>query len=1337
MTMTDKKKRWISWILLTVLFFVTILPGTALVKAAESEAEWRHLSDAEKNLNTMNYDASTDTFWFPNVDAGWSARMFNTKLDLSGKNWAVEMDCDLAGGELVIAPAYEDAVHFAGIGLDFGGQILDGIVVNGTILDDFSYAGGYQDRYVKVAGLSKKGHLRIEFKNGEGGSLAGGTADVYQRTEGQEAYTKLGTYTFGDNIADTEAPNRLLIQLRLGGGSVSNVTVTELVDKHWSHVSEAEEKLGTVIFEENTKVMSFPVVDGGWSARMFNKEWDLSGKNWTVELDCDLAGGELVIAPAYEDAVHFAGIGLDFGGQILDGIVANGTILDDFSYVGGYQDAHVKVTGLSKKGHLKIEFRNGEGGSLAGGTADVYQRIEGEEAYTKLGTYTFGDNIADTEAPNRLLIQLRLGMGTISNIMVTELVDTPIQPEDPDKTWSHISETEAELGTVEFDEASGVMNFSVVDAGFSARMVNTKLDLSGKNWAVELDADLAGGELLIVPVYEDALHFAGVGLDFGGQLLDGFVMNETILDDFSYAGGYQDRYVKVNGLSKKGRLRIEFKNGKAGSLAGGLADVYQKTEGEEAYTKLGTYSFGDNIADTDAPNRLLIQLRLGLGSISNITVTELEQTPVDPDEPDVPDKPDIPDEPEKDKTWSYISEAEKELGTVKFDEDTGIMSFPIVDAGFSARLVNTKLDLSGKNWAVEFDADLAGGLLFVSPDYSDALHFSGIGIDFGASILDGFVINDKILDDFSYVGGYKDHYESAAGISKKGRIRIEFRNGADGSMAGGSAVVYQKTENAEEYKKIGAYVFGDNIAETKLPKRLLIQLRLGLGSISNITVTQISDEAYVPDKKPKWMHLNPAEEMMGFITYQEETDTMTFNGCAGWAGRLINTEIEDISGQNFAVEFDANLGSKGIIGVMPFYESIDTFYAFGYDMAGYRLDGVGIMGTQDGKLNVIDEFAYVNDTIYPASGIQKAPPTFGENVRMRAEFFLGPNGTMAGGKAYYYYREMGSKNWQMIGRFLMPDTIVDNPDLPNKVVIYGHLINGSIKNIDVIQNITSTIISVKWYSSSKWGYVSKVEEVCGAAYYSDEDGTMTLQLDAGWNARMVSLDTDHIAGKPFAMEFDADFAAGGAIGILPFYEDAGNWYGVYLDRGAGILDGVGFQNGKVLDDFAYVDSYTTDYVRALELPAVNKFRLRFEYFPNESGGAAGAVCRIFFRSSVGSKDRLWHLAGEFKLPDSLVDNESVPNRIAVHGRLLSGTISDISIQEIDPNTQTEYYQTKEAIEIGYPDDSYSQGGAGVVKITEFGKVPWYSIALIAGGGVVLAALVIILIVVAVRGKEKK
>ena len=243
---------------------------------------------------------------------------------------------------------------------------------------------------------------------------------------------------------------------------------------------------------------------------------------------------------------------------------------------------------------------------------------------------------------------------------------------------------------------------------------------------------------------------------------------------------------------------------------------------------------------------------------------------------------------------------------------------------------------------------------------------------------------------------------------------------------------------------------------------------------------------------------------------------------------------------------------------------------------------------------------------------------------------------------------------------------------------------------------------------SKWGYVSKQEEVCGAAYYSDEEEQMTLQLDAGWNARMVSLTADDIDGKAFAMEFDADFDAGGAIGIIPYFEDADNWYGVYLDRGARIIDGVGFQRGKNIDDFAYVDGYTTDYIRALELPAMGKFRLRFEYFPNENGGAAEAVCRIFFRSSVGPEDRLWHLAGEFKMPDSIADNQNVPNRIAVHGRLLSGTLSNISIEEIDPGTQTEYYQTKETIESGYPDDSYSGGGAGVLKITEFGSVPWYS-----------------------------
>ena len=146
--------------------------------------------------------------------------------------------------------------------------------------------------------------------------------------------------------------------------------------------------------------------------------------------------------------------------------------------------------------------------------------------------------------------------------------------------------------------------------------------------------------------------------------------------------------------------------------------------------------------------------------------------------------------------------------------------------------------------------------------------------------------------------------------------------------------------------------------------------------------------------------------------------------------------------------------------------------------------------------------------------------------------------------------------------------------------------------------------------------------------------------------------------------------------------------------------------------------------------------MRFEYFPNQDGKANGATCKIFYRTVVGDQSRPWRLAGEFTIPDEVVDHENVKNRIAIHGRLMSGTLSDISIEEIAADTKTVYYQEGEYFETGYPDDSYTEGNAGVLKITEFGSVPWYSIAMIAGGCVLILAGAVILIIIIMKGKRK-
>lgn len=740
---------------------------------------------------------------------------------------------------------------------------------------------------------------------------------------------------------------------------------------------------------------------------------------------------------------------------------------------------------------------------------------------------------------------------------------------------------------------------------------------------------------------------------------------------------------------------------------------------------------------------------------------------------------------EDNPAWSHLSEEEKNMGLATYDKATDTIHFPTVDAGWGARMLNTALDLSGKNWALEFDVALAGGELAIYPTYEDALHFAGIGLDFGSQSLDGIVVNDTILDDFSFreattAGATVHTTVPATGLAPTGHIKVEFRNGTSGSLAGGTASVYQKATGATDYTKLGTYTFGNNIVDTATPNRLLIQLWLGTGSISNIAVTELTKPA---EPEPKWMHISDAEQGVGDIRYNEETDTIILTGAQEWSSRLINTEIKDISGKNFAVEFDSDLGSGGAIGITPFFEDAVNFYGVYYDIAAQRLDGVGIMGIANNALQVIDDFSYINSTLYPDFPIRSSASTGGSNVRIRAEFFLGRNGTMAGGMAYYYYKEVGQSTWNLLGKFLMPDTIVDHEDIPNRIMIHGRLTNGTLKNIEVLPGITNPIVPDSQNVSKNWGYASQYDEIVNSASFDDTNGIMTLKAGGSsmWDTRMVCLTVPDVTGKNFALEFKADLLPGGALGVIPFFENPDNWYGVYLDRGALLVDGVGYKNGSILDNFAYVDDTLYSSQRAENAPFIGQFQYRFEYFSAEDGTARGATCKLFYKMQFGTsaKDNLWRLIGTFTMPDTIADHVETKNKIAIHARLLSGTLSDISFTEISSDTVTEYYQpinTDEEAEDGYPDDSYTpskpissdafgsnsanqyeeqestvdingdtesfssenetpddtQNNQQKVitqskKITEYGDAPWWSFLLMGLGGVALIATVILVL----------
>ena len=309
-------------------------------------------------------------------------------------------------------------------------------------------------------------------------------------------------------------------------------------------------------------------------------------------------------------------------------------------------------------------------------------------------------------------------------------------------------------------------------------------------------------------------------------------------------------------------------------------------------------------------------------------------------------------------------------------------------------------------------------------------------------------------------------------------------------------------------------------------------------------------------------------------------------------------------------------------------------------------------------------------------------------------------------------------------------------------MIHGRLVNGTVSNISVFRGISKPVLYYNVSNSDKWANVSNYEKLIGAATYDDSTGEMTLSYDSGWAARMICLTVPDVTDTAFSLEFDAKFGvSGGALGVVPFYEDVDNWYGVYIDRGALKIDGAGYAEGKMIDNFDYIDTTFYSSAQTLASPILNQVRYRFEFFPNENGGASGAVCRLYYKQMPGGKivDDEWRLIGEFTMPETVADHPEAANKIMISSRLMSATLSDIAYTEIDPDTETEYYNGPEDYEFedGYPEDDY-QAASNEVAEPQKKTVPWWSIVMIvAGGGSLIGLLSCAVLVPAVKRKRQK
>ena len=75
------------------------------------------------------------------------------------------------------------------------------------------------------------------------------------------------------------------------------------------------------------------------------------------------------------------------------------------------------------------------------------------------------------------------------------------------------------------------------------------------------------------------------------------------------------------------RLRVVFSCGSEGTLAGGSVNYYKFDNASETYIKLGRVEIPSNVQDNpEYANRFGIQLWLGTGTVSNITISEYQKT---------------------------------------------------------------------------------------------------------------------------------------------------------------------------------------------------------------------------------------------------------------------------------------------------------------------------------------------------------------------------------------------------------------------------------------------------------------------------------------------------------------------------------------------------------------------------------------------------------------------------------------------------------------------------------------------------------------------------------------
>jgi hypothetical protein len=411
-------------------------------------------------------------------------------------------------------------------------------------------------------------------------------------------------------------------------------------------------------------------------------------------------------------------------------------------------------------------------------------------------------------------------------------------------------------------------------------------------------------------------------------------------------------------------------------------------------------------------------------------------------------------------------------------------------------------------------------------------------------------------------------------------------------------------------------------------------------------------------------------------------NTLTPNNDACWASRMQYTGLADAAGKDWTVEFILE-DADGAIGVYQ-YDETGAMYGAYLDTNTGVLDSVRF----DNWTTCRDGFYYFEGN--PAEAIVKNW-TAADKVKsyIRVDFIRGAGGTMAGGSVRFYKKNLSTGQYTELGRLAVSSDLKDSTSKAN---IFGiHLMMG---------RATVSKMKIAERENAGWDYANNSEKQAGKATYNKVTDTVALAYDEGWNSRMVYLDVPDVSGKAFALEFDAEMSVGGALGVMPFYEDTDNFYGVFLDRTAAIVDGVGYSSGNVIDDFNYINADYYGVAATLKNPVINWVRYRFEFFPGPGGTATGGTCKLYYKTMTEGKirDDFWRLIGTFNLPTTVLDRAGKANKIMVGTRLMSATLANFDYMEIAPGTVTDYYN-------GPADPAPEDGYAKESDPLPFGKEP--------------------------------